>query len=60
MRFAGQGIGGRVGIQAPVTSGPVLASHLSGARAVCGERCRDCSPAHTWRDQDPVLSKVMK
>lgn len=36
------------------------ASHLSGVREVCGVRCRDCSPADTWRDQDPVLSKVMK
>ena len=37
-----------------------LASHLSGAGEGCGVRCRDCSPADTWRDQDPVLSKVMK
>lgn len=36
------------------------ASHLSGTREGCAVRCRDCSPADTWRDQDPVLSKVMK
>lgn len=36
------------------------ASHLSGVREGCGVRCRDCSPADPWRDQDPVLSKVMK
>lgn len=38
----------------------VSASHLSGAREGCGVRRQDCSPADTWRDQDPVLSKVMK
>lgn len=35
-------------------------SHLSSTREGSVVRCCGCSPADTWRDQDPVLSKVMK
>lgn len=49
---------GKVGNKAPCIQPPApstLSSHLSGA----GQGCEG-SPADPWRDQDPVLSRVMK